>query len=127
MQRLLLPWTTLVAVSDVNSKAFYPATGWVPASLVARVRGTFEQRASQTNFRCTFAFQVADSDGSPGAVYELGTALTSDNFNYGTLSDVMNDTKGKQIVRFGWLVWYNTGGAVGVSARVGGFCEFERS
>ncbi len=127
MHRLLLPWTTLIAIGDVNAKAFYPASGWVPTSKAALLRGTFEQRASQTNVRVVFAYQVADSDGSPGAIYEVGTPLTADGFNYGALVDAAENTAGKQIVRFGWLVWYNTGGAVGVSARAGGFCEFQRA
>jgi len=38
MNRLLLPWTTLIATGDVNAKAFYPATGWVPASKAALIR-----------------------------------------------------------------------------------------
>lgn len=103
---------------------FAPATGWVSATAVARLRGTFEQRASQPNFRCAFAYQVANSNGSPGNVYELGSALTVDGFNYGALTDVLANTAPNQLVRFGWNVWYASGSAP-LAGRVGGLVEFE--
>lgn len=125
LKRIPLPWSTLAATGDVNNKLFNPATGWVSAADVKRLRGTFEQRASQTNFRCTFAYQVADSDGTPGAVFELGSPLTADGFSYGTLTDVFNNTSAKQMVRFGWMVWYNTGGTPPLFGRVGGTVEYD--
>jgi len=42
MKRLALPWTTLAATGDVNNKVFNPATGWLSAADVKRLRGTFE-------------------------------------------------------------------------------------
>ncbi len=125
MKRLPLPWSTLVATGDVNNKSFCPATGWVTGGDVKRLRGTFEQRASQTNFRCVFGYQVADSDGNPGAFYELGSSLTADGFNYGTLTDVFSNTQSKQLVRFGWVVWYNSGGTPPLFGRCGGIVEYD--
>lgn len=125
MKGIALPWTALVAFADVNNKVFAPATGYVSAADVKRLRGTFEMRGSQTNFRCVFAYQVADSDGSPGAVFELGSAQTADGFNYGTITDVFNNTSPKQLVRFGWNVWYNAGGTPPLFARCGGVVEYD--
>lgn len=127
MRRIPLPWTTLVAKTDVNNKEFIPATGFVSAAEALRIRGTFEERAMSTDFRCTFAYQVADSDGSPGTIYGLGSALTADGFNYGVLTDASANIGPKQLVRFGWLVWYNAGGSPPSFARCGGFVEFDNN
>ncbi len=125
MKRIALPWTTLAATGDVNNKVFNPATGWLNAADVKRLRGTFEARGLQANHRCIFAYQVADSDGSPGSVYELGSVQTADGFNYGTITDVFNNTSPRQLVRFGWNVWYNTGGTPPLFARLGGVAEYD--
>jgi hypothetical protein len=121
-----LPWTTLVANTDVNSKRFFPASGWIDASQVGWLRGFFEQLCSQANFRCVFAYQVANADGVPTATYELGTALSADGANNGTLTDVSANTYPGQLVRIGWNVWYNAGGTPPLFARCGGRAHYTR-
>jgi hypothetical protein len=124
MRRVLMPWTTLVATTDVNSKKFFPATGWLRAADVARVKAIWEQISGQTNFRAAFAYQVANSVDTPAPVYELGATLAADATSYGTLTSVSANTNGSVWVRFGWNVWYNAGGTPPLVARVGGSVDY---
>lgn len=101
MKRIPLPWSTLHAFTTVGSKKFMPVTPWINAADVKRLRATFELIQAQTDFRMSFAYQTANVENAPDAAVEVGSVQTADGMNYGTVTDVSNNTGGKQLVRFG--------------------------
>ena len=91
------------------------------------MRATFEQMASQVHFRGVFAYQVCNDPMIPGAATEVGTALTADGMNFTGKADIAALLVNARFVRFGWLVWFNAGGAAPLHARCGGQVELWRA
>jgi hypothetical protein len=122
MKRIPMPWTAIYAFNTSGTKAFIPATPWIPAEGVKRARGTFELISGQANLRVTFAYQTANVENSADAAAEQGSVMTADGMSYGTLTDVSSATNGKHLIRFGYST-YNSSAAVLVCGRAGGFVD----
>jgi hypothetical protein len=118
MRTALLPWTTLVAIGTTHR--FCPATPFMTAAEARQLQARFEVEWIESGMNVVFAYQVANADMTPIAVYELGTALTAAGVHVGTLTDVTNNTGSKLLVRFGWAVWKSDGQSPHLFARAGG-------
>ena len=119
MKRFGMPWGTVYANSDTTA-VFLPATPWMDASTVAKVKVTWELRGVIGTIVAQPALQVANVANSPGAVVLLGSGYqgTPDTY-YEDVVDVADDTKGSELVRFGWSVKLSSGSTLAF-ARVGG-------
>ena len=125
MKRIPLPWTTVFGYTTGMNKMFIPATPWIPAHQVKRLRATFEMIGAQQYLSATFAYQTANVENSPDTpVHEVGSAQTVDGMNYGTITDVSSDTGQKQLVRFGWNC-QNTNAATLIVGLAGGSVDFD--
>ena len=120
---LPMPFTLLVALNDSTAKQFNAGTAWFRVEEVAFVRATFEQMASQTHFRASFAYQLCNDPNVAGVATGVGAALTADGMNFGSKVDISAALLNARFIRFGWLVWFNDGGAAPLFARCGGQAE----
>ena len=103
-----LPWATVITKS--TTAAFYPATGWMPAGGVEKIRASIEvaERTNELSVRC--GFQVADVIDQAGSGQALGSAFEEDGVDFGTsFTDVTSNTQGKQLIRFGYYFANSTG------------------
>ena len=124
--RLEMPFTLLVALTDSSTKMFHAGTAWVTTEELLAAWAEFAQMASQTDFRAVAALQVANDPNVPGAVTEMGTALTTDGTNFGVRFDPANAIANARWVRFGWNVWFNGSPTPPVFARCGGHVDLFR-
>lgn len=124
MKRISLPWTTVFGFTTAGNKKFIPATPWLNAASVKRLRAAFELISSQTNISVTFAYQTANVENAPDAAVDVGVALTADGMSYGTMTDISANTNSKQLVRLGFNV-QNTAGATLVLGRCGGIVDYD--
>lgn len=125
MLTLQLPFTQLIGLNGIATRVFHAGTLWVPTEEVDLVRGQFDQMAGTTSFRAVLAYQVANIAHVPIAVggllgTDIGTALTADAMNYTAKVSLASALASYRFVRFGWNVWYDSGGAAPVYGRCGG-------
>jgi hypothetical protein len=134
IKRISLPWTTVWTRS--GSVVRLPATPWMSAADIARVRGTFELQARDADLEVAIGYEVADVENAPvagTAGVSSGPAITA--YHGGAAGNGMKypsdwwdlgaDTKTKQLFRLVWLVRNNPGGSTLNLGRVGGVVDIE--
>ncbi|MCB9761267.1 MAG: hypothetical protein H6739_15605 [Alphaproteobacteria bacterium] len=104
-----LPWTTVFTAS--TTAAFLPATAWMQASEVDKLRVTWELRGRTGNLEVTAGYQTADVENNPDSATAIGSYVSSDGMTYPSsgFTSVSANTEGKQLVRFGWMCKNSTG------------------
>jgi hypothetical protein len=123
IRTLNVPWTTVF--TDSTNEFFYPATGWMAAAGVEAARGSFEVISLTGLLSVTLGYQVADVIDDPGTVSALDSsglvARTTDGVTFGTDFDsaIGGDTKGKQLIRWGFVA-KNSSGSLPSTGRVTG-------
>jgi len=123
IKRHPMPWTTVYCDSD--TAVFLPATPWMAAADVDKVRCTFEVQGrlgdNQLSVRC--AYETANTENSASSATEFGQTATSGGISYanGWNTNVATDTADQQLIRFGWRVWRQGNGLI--LARVAGLVE----
>jgi hypothetical protein len=118
MKTLSLPWTMVAA--DSTTEVFLPATGWMQAADVAKIRTNFELRGVTGTINVLVGYQTANVENSPDAATNTGTFQTSVGVYFGgSFTDVSAATQAKQLIRFGFVVKLTSGFTLSV-ARAGG-------
>lgn len=118
MKTIALPWTTVGTV-NANEEAL-PATGWMRAGDITKVRASFELRGVTGVLNVCVGYQTANAENSPDAHVTLGTLQTANNVYYGaSFADIAANTAGKQFIRFVWVVKLTSGSTLSIG-RVGG-------
>ena len=120
-----IPWTTVIAGS--TTAAGFPATGWLPALQVQKLRVNFEMRGRSGNLQVTLGYQTANVENSPDEPIAVGSYQTTNDVFYGSSpTDISANTLGKQLIRFVWMVKLSADGSPGF-ARVGGSIDYTDS
>jgi hypothetical protein len=125
IKRTALPWTTVWAHG--TGVVRLPASPWMSANEIIRVRGTFELRGRDGDIEVAIGIELADVENSPTAPTDPTiTAYANDNgMKYpAAWKDVSADSQSKQLARWVWLV-KNTSSQNLTFARVGGVVDVE--
>ena len=128
--RIPLPWMSIWA-SDDQTAIFHPATPWIQAADVQHVRAAWEIGEIQPQVEVQPAWQVADTEDSPGAAKAIvSSPETAKNVYYPSdwtdaLGDGTAPTKSNMLVRFGWLVKKSSMNAGLALATVAGVVEYQ--
>ncbi len=118
-----LPWTTVWTNIETPSNEFLPATPWMDAASVEKVRGTFELRAKMGSLNVALGYQTAQVEDTPSSHSSFGAFATTNNVSYPTgWTDISGTTSGKQLIRYGWVVKNSSGTTLNLG-RVGGVVE----
>lgn len=121
--RYPLPWTTVFA--KANTPVFLPATPWMEASRVDKVRATIELAAREGDLECAFGYQTANVENDPQAGAAVGAYQDADDVLYPTgMTDLSGVTPGKQLIRFGFMT-KNTSSTNLNRGRAGGTFDVE--
>ena len=128
ISRVPLPWMTVYA-DDVDANAcFIAATPWMEAAGVEWARTTFELRCPTGNIQVSPAWQVANTEDSPGSFKQLLSYKTLEDVYYpddwvDVKSDGTAPTKSNLLIRFGWKVSLTSGSSL-ACANVAGVVEY---
>lgn len=127
--RVPLSWTTVWA--DNTTEAFIPATPWMEAADAQYARAAWEIHHIGADLQIQPAWQVADSEDSPGSTGLLHGAWKSGNGVYypengwqTLVSGSSADTDAKMLVRFGWKVKRSSGAGLTMGC-VAGVVEYQ--
>lgn len=121
--RYPLPWTTVYAKG--TTAVFLPATGWMEAPRVSKVRATLELAASEGDLEVALGYQTANVENAPNTAVLVGSYQTEDGMLYpGGLTDISGNTASAQRVRFGYMC-KNTSTTDRNRGRAGGTLEVE--
>ncbi len=125
VKRTSLPWTTVW--SAATTVTALPASPWMTASEAARARGTFEVGTKFGDIEIAVGFFVAnveDNVTTPASPAITAYRTTTGMQFPADFTDISPETKGKQLVRWVWLV-KNTSSSNLNFARVGGLVDVE--
>ena len=119
MRTIPLPLTTVCV--DGTAVVAIPATNWMKAADVAKVRANMELRGiTGTNMNVGLGYQTANVENAPGGETLLGSYRTSADVYYGSsFESVSAQTDGKVLIRWVWLVKLSSGNTI-ATARVCG-------
>ena len=124
-KRLPLPWAAVYANSD-QTALFHPATPWMDASRVEKLRVTFEMTAKTSVMSVAMGYQTANVENSPDTAATIATTSpykAAEGVHYAdALEDIATATASKQLIRFGWLT-KTTSGTAYQFARVSGVVD----
>jgi hypothetical protein len=109
-----------MVAADSTTEVFLPATGWMQAADVAKIRTSFELRGVTGTINVLVGYHTANVENSPDAATNTGTFQTSGGVYFGSsFTDVSAAMQAKQLVRFGFVVKLTSGSTLSV-ARAGG-------
>lgn len=97
-----IPFTTVYSNSNENP-LFHPATRWIRAAGIAKVRGIVELRTPAGPITLGFGYQTGDVENSPGDPTIIGDYASSVGVAYGSFTDLVTALAGEQLVRFGFF------------------------
>ena len=121
-----LPWTLVASDVTTNDGLASPATGWMDANTIRRIRGPFEVAAStDAGGVMKLGIQFANVENAPQTpmVLPYGVAQTGNGFSYPTqFSDVTSYAEGWLLARLVWFFKSSSGLKV---ARVCGRVDIE--
>lgn len=104
IRRIALRWDTVFAISTTG--VFLPASAWMDAGSVDKVRGVIESRGLQGDLQVQLCWQLADHEDAPGGTTVFGAVVTTNAVTYPTsgYTDVGTTAEDAQLIRFGWWV-----------------------
>lgn len=119
-----LTWTTVFATN--TSQRIIPASPWIPAGDIVKVRGTMELAEHTGDLEVGLGIDTANVEDAPDQNPTVIIARqATDGMVFGaSYVDVSSATAGKRLARFVWLT-ANTSTSAFTAGRVGGYVELE--
>ena len=119
----------MTVFSTSTSPVFIPVTPWIEAADAQYARIAWEIAALNGNLEVTPAWQVADSEDSPGASNALDNSQTGIDVYYPNgwktlITDGTAPTESNMLVRFGWICTLSSGSDLATAA-VAGVVEYQ--